>query len=231
MSFIKKRLLTQDDRLTRAISLEGNETDGLTRREKEIVYYVKVQNPDELFKSFTKEEQEQWEIKVPRTVDNAAGGRIRVRKAKIGNELKYILTSKTFIDKNDHDETELLTTESMFNQFRQMSESGMIKHRCELKIEGDGLNNIIEVDLFLTPEGHYNQWVKVDVEIQDLNSPLPKLPFDYLEILEDGIEANEKRFENRSYHSRSHHHSDVPSSFRLPGKDSRHCKNRRQQDA
>ena len=45
------------------------------------------------------------------------------------------------------------------------------------------------------------------------------------------IEANEKRFENRSYHSRSHHHSDVPSSFRLPGKDSRHCKNRRQQDA
>jgi hypothetical protein len=145
MSFIKKRLSTQHDRLTRVISLEGNETDGLTRREKEIVYYVKVQNPDELFKSFTKEEQEQWEIKVPRTVDNAAGGRIRVRKAKIGNELKYILTSKTFIDKNDHDETELLTTESMFNQFRQMSESGMIKHRCELKIEGDGLNNIIEV--------------------------------------------------------------------------------------
>ena len=193
MSFIKKRLLSQDDRLIRVISLEGNETDGLTRREKEIVYYVKVQNPDELFKSFTKEEQEQWEIKVPRTVDNAAGGRIRVRKAKIGNELKYILTSKTFIDKNDHDETELLTTESMFNQFRQMSESGMIKHRCELKIEGDGLNNIIEVDLFLTPEGHYNQWIKVDVEIQDLNSPLPKLPFDYLEILEDGIEANEKR--------------------------------------
>jgi hypothetical protein len=193
MSFIKKRLSTQHDRLTRVISLEGNETDGLTRREKEIVYYVKVQNPDELFKSFTKEEQEQWEIKVPRTVDNAAGGRIRVRKAKIGNELKYILTSKTFIDKNDHDETELLTTESMFNQFRQMSESGMIKHRCELKIEGDGLNNIIDVDLFLTPEGHYNQWIKVDVEIQDLNSPLPKLPFDYLEILEDGIEANEKR--------------------------------------
>ena len=231
MSFIKKRLLTQDDRLTRVISLEGNETDGLTRREKEIVYYVKVQNPDELFKSFTKEEQEQWEIKVPRTVDNAAGGRIRVRKAKIGNELKYILTSKTFIDKNDHDETELLTTESMFNQFRQMSESGMIKHRCELKIEGDGLNNIIEVDLFLTPEGHYNQWIKVDVEIQDLNSPLPKLPFDYLEILEDGIEANEKRFENRSYHRRSNYHSDVPSSFRLPRKDSRHCKNRRQQDA
>ena len=193
MSFIKKRLSTQHDRLTRVISLEGNETDGLTRREKEIVYYVKVQNPDELFKSFTKEEQEQWEIKVPRTVDNAAGGRIRVRKAKIGNELKYILTSKTFIDKNDHDETELLTTESMLNQFRQMSESGMIKHRCELKIEGDGLNNIIDVDLFLTPEGHYNQWIKVDVEIQDLNSPLPKLPFDYLEILEDGIEANEKR--------------------------------------
>jgi len=27
------------------------------------------------------------------------------------------------------------------------------------------------------------------------------------------IEANEKRFENRSYHSRSHHHSDVPFAF------------------
>jgi hypothetical protein len=45
------------------------------------------------------------------------------------------------------------------------------------------------------------------------------------------IEANEKRFENRSYHRRSNYHSDVPSSFRLPRKDSRHCKNRRQQDA
>ena len=60
-----------------------------------------------------------------------------------GNELKYILTSKTFIDKNNHDETELLTTESMFNQFRQMSESGMIKHRCELKIEGDEIVKVM----------------------------------------------------------------------------------------
>ncbi len=30
------------------------------------------------------------------------------------------------------------------------------------------------------------------------------------------IEANEKRFENRSYHRRSNYHSDAPSSFRLP---------------
>ena len=190
MSIFRTRNAKQN---TVVVSTENNEPDGITRREKEIVYYIKVKNPDEMFKPFTKEEQEQWEIKVERTTNNAAGGRIRVRKSKLGNELKYILTSKTFIDKNDHDETELLTTEAMFNQFKQMAESGMIKHRCELKIDGEGLNNIIQVDLFKTPEGNYSQWIKIDVEIKDMNQPLPKLPFDYLELLEDGIESNEKR--------------------------------------
>lgn len=190
MNFIRR---SKEKHQRKVVSNEANQTDGLERREKEIVYFVKVANPDELFKSFVKEEQEQWEISVPRTTENASGGRFRVRKSKLGNELKYVLCCKTFIDKNDHYETELLTTEAMFNQFKQMSERGMIKHRCELKIGEGEINNIIEVDLFLTDSGNYNQWIKVDIEIQDLNQPLPKLPFDYLELLEDGVEANSKK--------------------------------------
>ncbi len=65
-------------------SKEGR-TDGRMEREKEKVFYVKVTDVNKVFPldKFKRIKQEQWEISIPRTTDNSAGGRIRVRKEEI----------------------------------------------------------------------------------------------------------------------------------------------------
>lgn len=178
-------------------SKEGR-TDGRMEREKEKVFYVKVTDVNKIFPlgKFKRIKQEQWEISIPRTTDNSAGGRIRVRKEEIDGKTTITQTIKTTIALNDSIESTIPITEDLFTQVKQMSTGGMIKERVTLLVDSQKENNIIEVDLFPIAEGGYHQWVKVDIELTDMNVGIPVLPFSYLEILESGIDSNDKKIQN-----------------------------------
>ena len=173
-------------------------TDGRMEREKEKVFYVKVSDVNQIFPTdkFKRIKQEQWEINVARTTENSAGGRIRVRKETIDGKTTITQTIKTTIALNDSIEATIPITEDLFTQVKQMSTGGMIKERVTLSIDSQKVNNIIEVDLFPIVEGGYHQWVKVDIELNDMNVGIPTLPFNYLEILESGIDSNDKKIQN-----------------------------------
>ena len=174
-------------------------TDGKMEREKEKVFYVKVSDVNQIFPTdkFKRIKQEQWEINVARTTENSAGGRIRVRKETIDGKTTITQTIKTTIALNDSIETTMIITEDLFTQVKQMSTRGWIKERVVLSIDTPKENNIIEVDICptATKDGHH-QWVKVDIEITDMNVGIPVLPFNYLEILDSGLPNDEKKIHN-----------------------------------
>src|SRR5690606_4002447 len=121
-------------------SLEEDQEDGSFHKEIEHVYYARITDFKQLEKAQSKVRQEQWEIRLPLTNDNAAKGSIRVRSVKEkGKEPEYILTSKISLNESgDKMEVSLPTTAEQFIQFKFLSAQGMIKDRYTFDA-GDGL--------------------------------------------------------------------------------------------
>lgn len=189
-------------------------------REDELVFYCKITDMDGLKQADSKEHHEQWEIKNSR-------GRVRVRAtSKDGLEPKYELTFKTksenagivgSIEQNNPINKEI------FDGFHMLSTRGMIKDRyCfpvkKLQIKNSaGLQDIViegvfyEVDVFFNEDNTYNEYVKIDLELNTildklkeshpdlgefkLNVSLMELPFKPTEIIigrEPSAEDKEK---------------------------------------
>ena len=150
-------------------------SNGLANKEVEHVFYGRVTNPEELSKATMKENQEQWEIKVPKTDSNGGAGRIRIRKTTDSNgTTEYVMTTKLANDDGSDTEVPIPTTQANFEQFQKIAETGMIKDRYSFHIEGSAL--VFEVDMFIKPEGGYHDWCKIDIEVDSLNTPLPPMP-------------------------------------------------------
>ena len=170
--------------LRRALALEET-SDGKANKEIEHVFYGRVTNLEELKNATAKENQEQWEIKIPKSDGNGGTGRVRIRKttASDGN-IEYVMTTKTAEDDGSDTEVPIPTTQANFEQFQRIAEAGMIKDRYSFHIEGSSL--VFEVDMFIKPEGGYHDWCKVDIEVSDLNAPIPPMPI----TLDNLIDSN-----------------------------------------
>lgn len=136
------------------------------------------------------EKQEQWQVKIPRTEGNAAEGSVRVRKVEHSDgKTEYRLTTKVnAVDGKGKFETDTRTNETMFTQFKFLAETGMIKHRYVFKMEN---GREWEVDAVPDGKSGYAAWVRMEVEVANLDEALPELPIKVEEvILPAGLEQN-----------------------------------------
>lgn len=163
-------------------------SDGTALRETEFTFYGKLDDITQLHQARSMEHQEQWEVNIAKTDTNGGKGRIRVRKTvEEGKSPDYVITVKTTLEgTNDEMETPSPTTVDMFDQFKIMSEAGMIKDRYFFPIEGTEL--VWEVDMFLLPgaapgSGNYAPWCKIDLEVPSRNLRIPTLPMHFTETI------------------------------------------------
>ena len=154
---------------------------GQSNQEREMVFYAKLaEGSDEVLKAAQhREHHEQWELRVEKADDNAAGGRFRVRRTTaVGTDnhaVEYVLTSKTKLsDGSGENEVSVPSSEDQFNQFKLMSPRGMIKTRYTFDIPGRP--DKWEVDTFVDQKGDPSAWVKIDLEITDGNFTRPPFP-------------------------------------------------------
>lgn len=167
------------------VALEDN-SSGKSEVEEERVFYAKLLNRDLLAQAKEVEHHEQWEIKIPKTDDNACSGRMRVRKTtKVNQEPEYVLTTKTKHPLGGENETGNPSSEDAFNQFKGMAPAGMIKTRYVFDIP----NRLEkwEVDTFVHLDGTPSDWCKIDLERKTDNRELPAFPlglFDESTVME-----------------------------------------------
>jgi hypothetical protein len=158
--------------------------DGKPNKEVEHVLYARIVNFEDLKKADSMEHQEQWEIKLPKSEKNGAGGKIRVRKTVHNgtSEPEYVITTKLNIgQEGDVIEVPVPTTVAMFDSFKYLSEFGMKKDRYCFKVEGTDL--VWEVDAFIKPEGGYWEYCKIDLEVKDRSDAMPPLPIDFRDVI------------------------------------------------
>lgn len=180
------------------VSLE-EQSDGKVEKEKEHVFYGRVTDFSQLLKAGAIEHQEQWEVRIPKSSKNAASGRIRVRKTiprqdRSLGEPEYVLTTKVNNDGNSGDALSVAvpTTAEGLLVFKALAPTGMIKERFTFDA-GNGLK--WEVDVFYKPEviaakdfqiavlspdmtdfSMFSDWVKIDLEVEDLGAEIPQFP-------------------------------------------------------
>jgi hypothetical protein len=169
---------------------------GQAVEEIEYVFYARLPEPVKPPMGFGfAEHQEQWEFKISKTDLNGGQGGIRIRKTQqihIRGKVppEYVITTKVRKPDGSNTEVAVPTTEDNFEQFRILSDRGMIKNRYEYTIPDEavpvGLGKGLkwEVDMFLKPDGTFFPWVKIDLEVKKFASPtqgaereLPPFPF------------------------------------------------------
>lgn len=134
--------------------------------------------------SVSTEEQEQWGIYVPKTEKNAADGTIRVRRTTIvGGETKYEQTTKI---KSGHGklEHEVLTDEVLFGMFKRLADQGLCKTRYRIPHKTkEGVDVVLECDVFKDKVGNDVEWVKIDVELEEgTKFSIEDIPFKHDQI-------------------------------------------------
>jgi hypothetical protein len=177
--------------LRRALSLEEEDTSGKASMEIEKVFYGRLVDHSELLKASSKEHQEQWQIKVPMTTDNAGSGSIRVRRTVPDltdtNNAKYVLTTKLKTGvSGEQIEASIETTEDQFKAFKVLSDNGMVKDRFHFPVPDSQL--VWEVDVFYAKgaevgSGNYHEYVKIDLELPSMDTPLPPFPIRLTDLI------------------------------------------------
>jgi hypothetical protein len=184
-----------------SVAMEEN-SDGKIEKEREIVFYGRVLDMEQLKEAHSMEHQEQWEIRIPKTDENALSGRMRIRKTVLqeGQAPEYVFTTKTPTpDNNTSNSIPIPTTEAHFMQFKMLAPAGMIKDRYNFEIEGTDLK--WEVDMFRKPEGGYFEWAKLDLEIpMSYSGPIPPPPLDMADII-TGQYGNRTEAEEAKIHT------------------------------
>lgn len=169
-------------RLRYGVALEER-TDGKAENELEHTIYARLTDFSQLRSASSMEHHEQWEVRVAKTEKNFGKGSIRVRKTWIdGGAPEYSRTTKinTPVD-GKKIEIPMPSNEEEFLAFKYLSEQGLIKDRYHFPILGTNL--VWEVDCFPDGKGGYQEWVKIDLEVSDLEAPLPNFPIEFEDVI------------------------------------------------
>lgn len=143
---------------------------GKPQLELEYTIFAELDDLDAMKNAFHVEEHEQW--RVPFESDAEVRARIRAT-----NNREWVLTTKETSDEwVGAKETNTLLTKESFDIFKKVACDGYMKTRHCFRCEGSDL--IWEVDVFrdrLT--GQPSLWVKMDLEVKDMDQEIPKPPF------------------------------------------------------
>lgn len=171
------------------------DTSGKAQKEIEHIVYGRLTDFAQLSNAASRESQEQWQVKLPKTELNAAESAVRVRMTQIeGADPNYYLTLKSRAKVGNLEAT-LSCGEDMFTMMKFAADFGMIKDRYRFPVPNTEL--VWEVDVFKKPDGTYHDWVKIDLEVDDLSAPLPELPLKFADvILPTDLEGPDKEKHN-----------------------------------
>ena len=151
-------------------------------KEIELAFFCEVTEPAGYAEAIAVEDHLQYEYRPPADENGNRRGRVRIRMTKKNGIVSYTQTIKTPIDKDsklgDHEET-IEISESFFETWRKaFCSSGQKKIRyvylaeqVVLKVDQNSITMPkvkFQVDRFYNAEGKMSQWVKVDIEIQDI---------------------------------------------------------------
>lgn len=155
---------------------------GVANEEIEKVLYAKLEDRSILDHAAAYEDQEQWELKIPKSEGNASDGRIRIRKTtKPGCVPEYVQTSKVKKANGASNEVATASSADAFEQFKMLAPAGMLKRRYTFDVPGR--KDKWEVDTFKNADGSDNPWCKIDFEITDGNMELPPMLPGFTEII------------------------------------------------
>ena len=180
--------------LTKKIQVSLEEiADGVSRKEKELEWYAKVDNLNEIISmSVGFEDQEQYGV--PSIVNGKMLGSVRCRKtiSKEGTT-SYVQTIKVKTQ-TDRDEAGLPVTKDIFEMFKALSDQGLIKRRYFIPVKTtDNQSLVFEVDTFQNTQSD-ECWVKIDLEIQDNpDISIPNIPFSCLELIPGNTQLEDER--------------------------------------
>lgn len=150
-------------------------------KEREKVVYAKIVDFEELGKATSKEKQEQWEIRVPKSDAQKFFGQVR---ARCTDNKDYVLCIKTLEQgSDDRDEWEIKVTRAVFEMVKKIADSGMIKTRYVFPVTEKGQDLKWEVDIFEKADGSISEWCKIDLEYSG-EEPDLKYPISLDEILD-----------------------------------------------
>ena len=162
---------------------------GKTELEVEFTIYAELQDIRVLQQAVTKEVQQQVNISMDTDTD------IRQRIRSI-NGKRWILTTKEPPERGFGNlETGCDISKDMFGTLmRATKEKLVVKTRYLFPIPGTNLQ--WEVDVFNTKSGSEHPWVKIDLEVPNLEMEIPPLPFQVNSIIyadSDDLTIAEKR--------------------------------------
>jgi hypothetical protein len=160
--------------------------NGQPVNEIEHTIYARVVNFSDLEQAASKENQEQWEIRIEKTEKIAGKGSMRVRKTWLDGkeeEASFVRTSKVVMnEKGDKIELPMPSNKDEFTIFKFLAAQGMRKVRYTFPIIGTNLK--WEIDMFPKPDGDgFFEWCKIDLEVQNREQPIPEFPIPLEDVI------------------------------------------------
>lgn len=155
-----------------------------TAEEIERVWFAKVDDFSQFDRASEVERHEQWEYRLIR--DDKPIGTLRSRSIDDGD--RYELTVKTY-RKNGAGvmESNLGSTKDVHDVIAALADRVLRKTRYVIPVQvqqnGETLELKWEIDVFELPDGSFEPWVKVDLEIPNETIVAPSIPFKFSEII------------------------------------------------
>lgn len=166
--------------MRRMFALESEQA-GQTQVEREHIIWAKLKDTAVLKEASRGEKQEQVSVKIPKVDENFCEGVIRIRKTEdAAGEVSYVQTLKQH-HPDGKTETNVDVSEDLYVQLAGLASEMVSKHRYVFPIEGTDL--FWEVDAAPDGKGGYHEWVRIELEVTDLNAELPQLPFETEEVV------------------------------------------------
>lgn len=153
--------------------------DGETVIEKELGYYCRILNFAQFKDAKEAVKIEDYYTSTPKSEEVPLDTKTRVRKIDSKEGVRYELTLKVGNDMTQRAENTVEITEDTFNLYRKVAKECTIKHRYTF----DNEDGHWCVDLFPNGSGGYNNWARVEVEVNDIPENAPKPPIEAEEVI------------------------------------------------
>lgn len=172
----------EDSTDTDIVNTESDPGESSTIREKEICLYIRLLDFQQFKKASHAEHQEQWEVKIPKTDNNAGEGKVRVRRIQARDgKVSFEITIKNKGKEGSNIESTLPCTEEVFTQMAFLADSGMKKQRYTFPIENTDM--CWEIDLYPDGKEGFYTWARAELEIKGDISSIPELPIQVEETI------------------------------------------------
>lgn len=153
--------------------------DGKTIIEKELGYYCRILNFAQFKDAKEAVKIEDYYTSTPKSEEVPLDTKTRVRKIDSKEGVRYELTLKVGNDMTQRAENTVEITEDTFNLYRKVAKECTIKHRYTF----DNEDGHWCVDLFPNGSGGYNNWARVEVEVNNIPEHAPKPPIEAEEVI------------------------------------------------